>query len=99
MWARMSTRGSVPVVTKPSRTEIEEEIKRRVIARGAGKTICPSEVARALAVDWRTLMPEVRAVAGRMADAGHIDVTQRGQRVNITVARGPVRLSLPQDSD
>ncbi|WP_341799021.1 DUF3253 domain-containing protein [Rhodovulum adriaticum] len=29
--------------------------------RGRGKTLCPSEVARELAADWRPLMPRVSA--------------------------------------
>ena len=79
----------------PSRAEIAAEITRQAKARGAGKTICPSEVARALADDWREMMPQVRDVAGEMAAEGEIAVTQGGDAVEIGEAKGPVRLGLP----
>ncbi len=65
--------------------------------RGSGKTICPSEVARALVGDetaWRSLMPEVRRVAASLAAGGEILVTQRGAEVDALSARGAIRLSL-----
>lgn len=63
MLARTAIRTYASAVTKPSPERIAEEIIRRAMDRGVGKTICPSEVARALADDWRALMPEVRSVA------------------------------------
>ena len=78
----------------PSARAIQDEILRQVTKRGAGKTICPSEVARALSDDWRELMPQVRVVAVRMAEAGEITVTQRGTEVDADAARGPIRLRL-----
>jgi hypothetical protein len=77
---------------------IEEEIAAQVKARGADKTICPSEVARTLSKDWRALMPKVREVAGRMAEAGKLRVTQGGEEVDAVEASGPIRLSLPGSS-
>jgi hypothetical protein len=61
-------------------------------------SICPSEVARALAhtdAGWRALMPRVRAVAVQLAQSGHLQVTQRGAPVDPAGARGPIRLRLP----
>ena len=76
----------------PSPDTIRAEIEARVAARGPGRTICPSEVARALAADWRPLMPAVRAEAARLAAEGRIAATQTGRRVDPATARGPVRL-------
>ncbi len=59
--------------------------------RGAA-SFCPSEVARALAEDWRPLMPEVRAAAARLADEGRIVVTQKGVAVDARTAHGAIRL-------
>jgi hypothetical protein len=62
--------------------------------RAPGRTICPSEAARALGGDagFRPLMPLVReAAAGLVAD-GRIEVTQRGEVVDPATARGPIRL-------
>ncbi len=68
-------------------------------ARAAdGTTLCPSEVARALAGDepaWRALMPEVRRVAAALAQAGSLRVTQLGDEVDALAARGPIRLGRP----
>jgi len=58
--------------------------------RGAGKTFCPSEVARALAQDWRPLMPRVRAVAATLP----IEATQKGVPVDPLAAKGAIRLGL-----
>ena len=58
--------------------------------RGPGKTFCPSEVARAVAEDWRPLMPAVRRVAAELP----LSATQTGQPVDPRDARGPIRLGL-----
>ena len=68
--------------------------------RGAGKTICPSEVARTLTSeggDWRALMPDVRAAAAALAESGRLVVLQRGVAVSPGSVRGPIRLGLPED--
>jgi hypothetical protein len=63
--------------------------------RGPGRTLCPSEVARALDPDgWRALMPAVRDQAARLAAEGLIAVTQAGLPVDARTARGPIRLGL-----
>jgi hypothetical protein len=61
------------------------------LRRGRAKSLCPSEVAKALAADWRPLMPEVRAVAAAMPE---IVATQGGSEVDAATARGPIRLRL-----
>jgi len=69
----------------------------RLCAQRSGKTVCPSDVARALAATesaWRALMPDVRRVAGHLAEQGRISVTQRGAVVDPRVARGAIRLAL-----
>ena len=84
---------SRPPPQPPERAAIAAEILARVAARGPGGSICPSEVARALAEDWRPLMPAVRAEAARLAAEGRIVVTQRGAPVDLPAARGPIRLA------
>lgn len=58
--------------------------------RGADKTFCPSEAARALSSDWRDLMPHVRAVAATLP----LKATQKGKVVDPVEAKGPIRLGL-----
>ena len=41
-------------------------------------------------------MPQVRTVAGKLAGAGELSITQKGVEVDIETARGPVRLGLPK---
>lgn len=62
--------------------------------RDPGKTICPSEAARALAGDdgFHPLMPVVRDAARALVAEGRIEVTQRGRAVDLDAARGAIRL-------
>ena len=67
---------------------------RDMAAARAPATLCPSEVARALASDWRPLMDRVRCIAAGLPE---IAVTQGGAEVDPALARGPIRLSLRRD--
>lgn len=75
---------------------IVEMIFKLLRARAAGATICPSEVARALApLDWRRSMPEVRATALQLARDGRLELRQRGVSIDPDDEwRGPIRLAL-----
>lgn len=60
-------------------------------------TACPSEVARALGGEhWRPLMEPVREAAAALQRAGRIDAFQRGRRVRVAEAKGPIRLRTRQ---
>jgi hypothetical protein len=58
------------------------------------KTICPSEVARALSsTDWREMMPLVRRCADELKTEGSIEILQRGKIIpSAQQAKGPIRL-------
>ena len=76
---------------------LERTIDELLDQRRAGTTICPSEAARAVDPDgWRELMPAARAAAGRLAASGDVEVTQRGEVVDVATARGPVRIRRPR---
>lgn len=63
-----------------------------VAQRGPDKTICPSEVARALSADdWRSLMSAVRAIGQQLEAEGRIVITQKGKVVDPKHVRGPIR--------
>ena len=70
-----------------------------VAERGAGKSICPSEVARALAgpneKEWRLLMKPIRAAAVALANEGNIAITRKGKPVDPNAFKGVYRLTLP----
>lgn len=74
---------------------IAETLMRLAEERGAGKTFCPSEAARALSGDWRDLMPRVRAVAAGLP----LRATQKGGVVDPVQAAGPIRLGLKPEGD
>jgi len=62
--------------------ELERVILHLLSQRAPGKSICPSDAARAARPDsWRPLMDDVRAAAGRLV-------------VDIGAARGPVRIRI-----
>jgi len=78
---------------------LEAEILRLLSERGAGKTICPSEAARAAAGSderdaWEPLMDAARSAARRLVAAECIVITQSGHVVDGSTAKGPIRLRL-----
>ncbi|MEE4117788.1 MAG: DUF3253 domain-containing protein [Paracoccaceae bacterium] len=66
------------------------------LRRGRGKSFCPSEAARVLADDWRSLMPRVRRVAGEMQRRGDLQATRGGVAVDPEETGGPIRLGLSE---
>jgi Protein of unknown function (DUF3253) len=73
--------------------ELEQVILRLLSERAPEGSICPSDAARAARPgNWRSLMGDVRAAAGRLAAEGRADVIQGGQPVDVARARGPVRI-------
>ena len=82
----------------PNTDAIAGEILRQTAARGADKSICPSEVARALAPEddaWRRLMGAVRATAIRLAREGQVEVLRKGKPVDSAAEiRGVIRLRI-----
>lgn len=83
-------------MSAPDAGALEAEILRQTTERGAEKSICPSEVARALAPDedsWRRLMGPIRAAAIRLARQGQVEVLRKGKPVPPdTEIRGVIRL-------
>ena len=62
-------------------------------ARLPASSVCPSDVARAVGGrHWRTLLPMVRDVAGALVASEVVRVTQGAVPVEVTTARGPVRI-------
>lgn len=74
---------------------LEAAIVDLLAARADGKTICPSEAARAVAGaddDWRELMEPARRAARRLVAAGSVEITQKGRVVDGSTAKGPIRI-------
>lgn len=65
-------------------------------ARGAHSSTCPSDAARAVADDWRPLLPRARDLARELARAGQVELTQRGRVLDPDADwRGPIRIRRP----
>lgn len=61
--------------------------------RGPEKSLCPTDVARAVsAEDWRLLLGAVRKVAADLARQGKIEILRKGKPINPDEMRGVIRL-------
>ena len=87
-------------MTKPDETAFEATILKLAGERGEGRTICPSEAARAIGGDhpdgWGPLMQPIRRVAVRVRKEGRIVITRKGRPVDPDDFRGVYRLRLPE---
>lgn len=78
---------------------VEAAILAATQARGTDKSICPSEVARALAeegTDWRRHMHAVREAARRLARAGRIEILRKGKPQDADDFKGVIRLRIKE---
>ncbi|MEM8749605.1 MAG: DUF3253 domain-containing protein [Pseudomonadota bacterium] len=95
-----SDRSTTGHIEKPATPDIlRTTILQLVEARGHGKSICPSEVARHLAGQdekrWRLLMKPIRAEAVKLATEGAIEITRKGKPIDPAELRGVYRLRTP----
>ena len=75
---------------------IEDAIFALLAERGPGKSIDPSEAARAVdAEGWRRLLPQVRATAVGLARQGRLAILRHGKPVDPEGFKGVYRLRLP----
>jgi hypothetical protein len=74
---------------------LEDSILDLLRQRARDATICPSEAARLVFPEtWQDHMEAARQAARRLVAAGKIVITQRGQVVDPSTAKGPIRLRL-----
>ena len=80
-------------MTGPSEAAARAATLALLERRAVGATVCPSEVARALAGDganWRAAMPAVHAAVDRLAAEGTVRLSWKG--VAMEVREGPYRI-------
>lgn len=77
-----------------SRFDFTESILDLLKKRGAGKTICPSEVLSADLKKDKVMMEHIRRSARLLAAKGVLEITQNGKRVDPTDFKGPIRLRM-----
>jgi hypothetical protein len=93
------------------RSVVERRLRALLGMREWPKTICPSEVARALstrelgqlnAAGWRDTMDDIREVVFRLRDSGELDVLQKGKVVDDSInpdnVHGPIRVRAKQNT-
>ncbi|MGL4636280.1 MAG: DUF3253 domain-containing protein [Beijerinckiaceae bacterium] len=80
---------------------LEQSMLALAAERGPDKTLCPSDVARALGGPhpdgWGPLMQPIRRVAVRLAKEGRLVITRKGKPVDPDDFRGVYRLGLPRE--
>ena len=82
----------------PDDRELHDRLRTAILEllaqRDPGKTICPSDAARAVGTDdgWRDLMEPARQAGRRLVAAGEVEITQGGHVVDPSTARGPIRI-------
>jgi len=82
-------------MANPDDARTRDTILTLVTARGAGKTICPSEVAKELDPEnWRSLLTKVRRTAQAMAKQGEIAIYRKGKPIEPDAMKGVIRLGL-----
>jgi hypothetical protein len=78
---------------------IAAEILRQAEAVGAARSLCPSDIAKALSPDWRPLLSSVRKAAIMLAVAGRIDILRKGRPIDPTQTHGVIRLRLRTETE
>jgi len=75
---------------------LETTILEMLAQRDKGKTICPSEVLPEVNMEINSeLMERCRRAARRLVARGQLKITQKGQVVDASAFKGPIRLRLP----
>ena len=87
-------------VTRPGPAAIEAALLRLIAERGPGKSVDPTEAARALGGDhpdqWGPLMQPIRRAAVALAEQGRLVITRKGKPVDPRDFKGVYRLTAPR---
>lgn len=88
---------------KQSNRTLEQMIIDLCIAQGPGKTICPTDAAKAFAIErgednlaWRRWLQQVRSTAVGMSRKGELVIYRKGKPADPETFRGVYRLGLPR---
>ncbi len=76
-------------------TDPRAEALSLLARRAPGATICPSEVARAIAPDWRSAMPAVHAAIDGLVRDGLVRLSWKGRP--LATRSGPYRIGCLSD--
>ena len=83
-------------VSRPDSREIEATLLRLIAERGSGKTLDPTDAARALGGNhpdgWGPLMQPIRRVAVARAEQGRVVILRKGKPADPRDFKGVYRL-------
>lgn len=86
--------------SRPDESALRAELLRQIGALGPGKSLCPSDIARAIAGAspdaWGKLMQPVRRVAVDLAKAGALVILRKGKLADPDAFKGVYRLAPPR---
>jgi Protein of unknown function (DUF3253) len=82
---------------------VRNQLNALLNRRAHPKTLCPSEVARAISIEeleaasapsWRDLMPGLRTLCFQLRDSGEVEILQKGQvkTEGMDEVTGPIRI-------
>jgi hypothetical protein len=92
------------ILDDAKKTILSRHADRLLSTRAWPKTICPSEIARALSTEelrtmdvseWRDTMDDIRQMVWEKKEAGEVEVMQKGEVVDVESLediRGPIRV-------
>lgn len=79
---------------------VEDTIFELLDAKGAGKTVGPEEVAKAVDPEsWRRVLPQVRSTAVGLARQGRLVITRKGKATDPETFKGVYRLRAPDETE
>jgi len=88
-------------VSRRDPRDLEATLLRMIAERGPGKTLNPTEAARALGGDhpdgWGPLMQPIRRVAVALAEQGRVVILRKGKPADPRDFKGVYRLTAPRD--
>lgn len=83
-------------MSEDAKNPVRDAILELTAQRGIGKTICPTDAAKAVSEDrWQKLLPDVRAEAVRLAKDGAVAIYRKGKPVDPDTFKGVYRIGLP----
>jgi len=88
-----SDQARVALSADAPREQLRAAVLALASARGADSSTCPSDAARAVADDWRPLLPLARDLATELARTGEVRLTQGDRSLDPDGEwRGPIRI-------
>lgn len=87
-------------MSDPIETAIFEALSRADPKGVGGKSVEPSEVAKALQPEqWQRMLPRVKATALGLMRQGRLTITKKGKPVDPAKVKGVTRLRLPTEAE